>query len=225
MERFSAIFLLALRQDCRSANSSLLCRTIGAFCAVSTPGAPQTQPSIAHEHCTQLADRQQQRKTQRVYFARAHNVPGDSCRSPTRLSYLRRAPRKWQERRAFSAPFSLGVCAIFAHIGIILRLFCSLAATIRQTGSGGSERICKPSCCADKRRSGITQMRQHSRRDLQSGFTFSRFFTRKSFFTCNIFLRNIVRRRFCRLNSTAALCSGEKSSLLSLTKTGLYHAL
>lgn len=109
----------------------------------------------AAEHCTQLADRQQQRKTQRVYFARAHNVPGDSCRSPTRLSYLRRAPRKWQERRAFSAPFSLGVCAIFAHIGIILRLFCSLAATIRQTGSGGSERICKPSCCADKRRSGI----------------------------------------------------------------------
>ena len=78
-----------------------------------------------------------------------------ACRSPTRLSYLRRAPRKWQERRAFSAPFSLGVCAIFAHIGIILRLFCSLAATIRQAGSGGSERICKPSCCAGKRRSGI----------------------------------------------------------------------
>lgn len=136
-------------------NLPLLCRTIGAFCAVSTPGAPQTQPSIAHEHCTQLADRQQQRKTQRVCFARAHNVPGDSCRSPTRLSYLRRAPRKWQERRAFSAPFSLGVCAIFAHIGIILRLFCSLATTIRQAGSSGSERICKPSCCAGKRLSGI----------------------------------------------------------------------
>ena len=52
-------------------------------------------------------------------------------------------------------------------------------------------------------------------------------FLRKSVFIRAIllFLRNIVRRHFCRLNSTAALCSEENSNLLSLTKTGLYHAL
>lgn len=104
-----------------------------------------------------------------------------TCRLPPRLSYLRRAPRKRQERRAFFALSFLGARATFAHIGIILRLFCSLTATILQTGSGGSKRIYKPPCCAGKRLGGITQMRLHSRRDLQSGFTFSRFFTIKSF--------------------------------------------
>ena len=32
-------------------NLPLLCRTIGAFCAVSTPGAPQTQAANAAKHC------------------------------------------------------------------------------------------------------------------------------------------------------------------------------
>lgn len=97
-------------------NLPLLCRAIGAFCAVSTPGAPQTQPSIAHEHCTRLADRQQQRKTQRVCFARAHNVPGDSppLADPVVL-FTTSAAQMARTESIFSPCFS-SACARFLHI-------------------------------------------------------------------------------------------------------------